>query len=212
MLAAKKYKESGRYFRLAGNMKSYVRSFVNEGRSYMDVDSNYLALTILKRAEVIIDSLRVDEVRNYVYNGLGNIFNVLEKYDLAEKYLLKSIKEDSSDTASDYLTLSDLEQKRGNLEQAENYLQKANSVSIDNDFVPATIAYHYYKINKERDDYKRALSFYEEYVAAEDSLMNISKSVDIYDTEQKYEHLKLHNENIRLLLKGQRNYTFILIL
>ena len=38
---------------------------------------------------------------------------------------------------------------------------------------------------------KRALSFYEEYVAAEDSLMNISKSVDIYDTEQKYEHLKL---------------------
>jgi len=34
----------------------------------------------LKRAEVIIDSLRVDEVRNYVYNGLGNIFNVLEKY------------------------------------------------------------------------------------------------------------------------------------
>lgn len=188
------------------------RSFVNEGRSYMDVDSNYLALTILKRAEVIIDSLRVDEVRNYVYNGLGNIFNVLEKYDLAEKYLLKSIKEDSSDTASDYLTLSDLEQKRGNLEQAENYLQKANSVSIDNDFVPATIAYHYYKINKERDDYKRALSFYEEYVAAEDSLMNISKSVDIYDTEQKYEHLKLHNENIRLLLKGQRNYTFILIL
>lgn len=212
VLAAKKYKESGRYFRLAGNMKSYVRSFVNEGRSYMDVDSNYLALTILKRAEVIIDSLRVDEVRNYVYNGLGNIFNVLEKYDLAEKYLLKSIKEDSSDTASDYLTLSDLEQKRGNLEQAENYLQKANSVSIDNDFVPATIAYHYYKINKERDDYKRALSFYEEYVAAEDSLMNISKSVDIYDTEQKYEHLKLHNENIRLLLKGQRNYTFILIL
>jgi len=209
VLAAKKYKESGRYFRLAGNMKSYVRSFVNEGRSYMDVDSNYLALTILKRAEVIIDSLRVDEVRNYVYNGLGNIFNVLEKYDLAEKYLLKSIKEDSSDTASDYLTLSDLEQKRGNLEQAENYLQKANSVSIDNDFVPATIAYHYYKINKERDDYKRALSFYEEYVAAEDSLMNISKSVDIYDTEQKYEHLKLHNENIRLLLKGQRNYFYI---
>ena len=43
----------------------------------------------------------------------------MEKYDLAEKYLLKSIKEDSSDTASDYLTLSDLEQKRGNLEQAE---------------------------------------------------------------------------------------------
>ena len=212
VLAAKKYKESGRYFRLAGNMKSYVRSFVNEGRSYMDVDSNYLALTILKRAEVIIDSLRVDEVRNYVYNGLGNIFNVLEKYDLAEKYLLKSIKEDSSDTASDYLTLSDLEQKRGNLEQAENYLQKANSVSIDNDFVPATIAYHYYKINKERDDYKRALSFYEEYVAAEDSLMNISKSVDIYDTEQKYEHLKLHNENIRLLLKGKGIILFILIL
>ena len=73
-------------------MKSYVRSFVNEGRSYMDVDSNYLALTILKRAEVIIDSLRVDEVRNYVYNGLGNIFNVLEKYDLAGKIFIEEHK------------------------------------------------------------------------------------------------------------------------
>lgn len=210
----KEYEKAMRAYSDALEVALAIKNYNRAGYicSYMDVDSNYLALTILKRAEVIIDSLRVDEVRNYVYNGLGNIFNVLEKYDLAEKYLLKSIKEDSSDTASDYLTLSDLEQKRGNLEQAENYLQKANSVSIDNDFVPATIAYHYYKINKERDDYKRALSFYEEYVAAEDSLMNISKSVDIYDTEQKYEHLKLHNENIRLLLKGQRNYTFILIL
>lgn len=38
----------------------------------------------------------------------------------------------------------------------------------------------------------------------EDSLINVSKSIDIYDTEQKYEHLKLHNENIGLLLKIKR--------
>lgn len=46
----------------------------------------------------------------------------------------------------------------------------------------------------------------------EDSLINVSKSIDIYDTEQKYEHLKLHNENIGLLLKNQKNYIFILVL
>lgn len=56
------------------------------------------------------------------------------------------------------------------------------------------------------------MSFYEEYVATEDSLMNISKSVDIYDTEQKYERLKLHNENTELLLKNQKSYIFILLL
>lgn len=65
---------------------------------------------------------------------------------------------------------------------------------------------------KEQGDSESALSFYEQYVAVEDSLMNISKSIDIYDTEQKYEHLKLHNDNISLLLKNQRNYIFILIL
>ena len=36
--------------------------------------------------------------------------------------------------------------------------------------------------------------------------------VDIYDAEQKYERLKLHNENIELVLKNQKSYLFILLL
>lgn len=87
ILAAEKYKESGKYFHLANNTTSYVRAFVNEGRSYMSVDSNYLALASLKQAEVIMDSLNVENVKTYVYNGLGNIYNDLGDYDLAEYYI-----------------------------------------------------------------------------------------------------------------------------
>ncbi|WP_297903711.1 hypothetical protein [uncultured Parabacteroides sp.] len=212
ILAAEKYKESRKYFHLANNIVSYVRTFVNEAHSYSIADSSYLALASLKQAEMIMDSLNVEEVRSYVYNGLGNIYNDLGDYDLAEYYILRCIEPNLKEVASDYLVLVDIEEKRGNLKKAEQYLRKASEVSADNELVPITITYYNYVINKKQDNLKNALNFYEKYVATEDSLMNVSKSVDIYDTEQKYEHLKLHNENIRLLLKGQRNYIFILIL
>lgn len=212
ILAAEKNKESGRYFQLAGNMKSYVRAFVNEGRSYAAVDSGYLALSALKRAEVVMDSLNIEDVRGYVYNGLGNIYTILKKYDLARKCILKSIESDPDEIASNYLSLVDIEKKCGNLDRAEHYLQIASDIQTDNEFVPITIAYCNYKISKDRGDFSNALSFYEQYETVADSFLKISKSIDIYDTEQKYEHVKLHNENIGLLLKNQKNYIFILAL
>lgn len=212
ILAAGKYKESSSCFLLANNLKSYVRAYVNEGRSYMAVDSNYLALTALKQAEVAMDSLNVEEVRGYVYNGLGNIYTILKKYDLARKCILKSIESDPDEIASNYLSLVDIEKNCGNLDQAEHYLQIASNIQTDNEFVPITIAYCNYKISKDRGDFSNALTFYEQYEAVADSFLKISKSIDIYDAEQKYEHIKLHNENIGLLLKNQKNYIFILAL
>lgn len=212
ILAAEKYKKSGEYFRLANNIKSYVCAFVNEGYNYSLADSNNLALITLKRAEVILDSLNVEEVRDYVYNGLANVYNTLGKYDLAKYYISKCIELNPEEIASDYLILADIEKKCGNLNQAEYYLQKVENIPTQNTFIPASLSYYYYIIKKEQGDFKNALAFYEKYMVVEDSLINVSKSVDIYDTDQKYEHLKLHNQNIGLLLQNQRNYIFILVL
>lgn len=214
ILAAEKYKESGKYFHLANNTNttSYVRAFVNEAHSYSIADSSYLALASLKQAEMVMDSLNVEEVRSYVYNGLGNIYNDLGDYDLAEYYILRCIELDLEDVASDYLVLVDIEEKRGNIEKAEQYLRKASEVSTDNELVLITITYYNYVMNKKQDNLKNALNFYEKYVATEDSLINVSKSVDIYDAEQKYERLKLHNKNVELVLENQKIYLFILLL
>ena len=212
ILAAEKYKESGKYFHLANNTTSYVRAFVNEAHSYSIADSSYLALASLKQAEMVMDSLNVEEVRSYVYNGLGNIYNDLGDYDLAEYYILRCIELDLEDVASDYLVLVDIEEKRGNIEKAEQYLRKASEVSTDNELVLITITYYNYVMNKKQDNLKNALNFYEKYVATEDSLINVSKSVDIYDAEQKYERLKLHNKNVELVLENQKIYLFILLL
>lgn len=211
ILAAEKYKESGKYFHLANNTTSYVRAFVNEAHSYSIADSSYLALASLKQAEMVMDSLNVEEVRSYVYNGLGNIYNDLGDYDLAEYYILRCIELDLEDVASDYLVLVDIEEKRGNIEKAEQYLRKASEVSTDNELVLITITYYNYVMNKKQDNLKNALNFYEKYVATEDSLINVSKSVDIYDAEQKYERLKLHNKNVELVLENQKIYLFILL-
>lgn len=212
MLAAEKYEESGKYFQLARNNVSYVRAFVNEAHSYSIADSSYLALASLKQAERVMDSLNVEEVRSYVYNGLGNIYNDLGDYDLAESYILQCIELDLEEVASNYLSLVDIEEKRGNLEKAERYLRKASEVSTDNELAPITITYYNYVINKKQDNLKNALNFYEKYVAIEDSFINVSKSVDIYDAEQKYERLKLHNKNVELVLENQKIYLFVLLL
>ena len=90
-------------------------------------------------------------------------------------------------------------------------MKKAN-IFTNNELVLPTIVYYNYKIKKEQGDFEIALSFHEQYVAIEDSLINVGKSVDIYDTDQKYERLKLHNENIELVLKNQKSYLFILLL
>ena len=108
--------------------------------------------------------------------------------------------------------LVDIEEKRGNIEKAEQYLRKASEVSTDNELVLITITYYNYVMNKKQDNLKNALNFYEKYVATEDSLINVSKSVDIYDAEQKYERLKLHNKNVELVLENQKIYLFILLL
>lgn len=211
ILAAEKYKESGKYFHLANNTTSYVRAFVNEAHSYSIADSSYLALASLKQAEMVMDSLNVEEVRSYVYNGLSNIYNNLGDYDLAEYYILRCIELDPEEIASDYLVLTDISLKCMDMEKAEYYLKKAN-IFTNNELVLPTIVYYNYKIKKEQGDFEIALSFYEQYVAIEDSLINVGKSVDIYDADQKYERLKLHNENIELVLKNQKSYLFILLL
>lgn len=211
ILAAEKYKESGKYFHLANNTTSYVRVFVNEAHSYSIADSSYLALASLKQAEMVMDSLNVEEVRSYVYNGLSNIYNNLGDYDLAEYYILRCIELDPEEIASDYLVLTDISLKCMDMEKAEYYLKKAN-IFTNNELVLPTIVYYNYKIKKEQGDFEIALSFHEQYVAIEDSLINVGKSVDIYDADQKYERLKLHNENIELVLKNQKSYLFILLL
>lgn len=211
ILAAEKYKESGKYFHLANNTTSYVRAFVNEAYSYSIADSSYLALASLKQAEMVMDSLNVEEVRSYVYNGLSNIYNNLGDYDLAEYYILRCIELDPEEIASDYLVLTDISLKCMDMEKAEYYLKKAN-IFTNNELVLPTIVYYNYKIKKEQGDFEIALSFHEQYVAIEDSLINVGKSVDIYDADQKYERLKLHNENIELVLKNQKSYLFILLL
>lgn len=211
ILAAEKYKESGKYFHLANNTTSYVRAFVNEAHSYSIADSSYLALASLKQAEMVMDSLNVEEVRSYVYNGLSNIYNNLGDYDLAEYYILRCIELDPEEIASDYLVLTDISLKCMDMEKAEYYLKKANIFTNNELFLP-TIVYYNYKIKKEQGDFEIALSFHEQYVAIEDSLINVGKSVDIYDADQKYERLKLHNENIELVLKNQKSYLFILLL
>ena len=110
------------------------------------------------------------------------------------------------------MLLVDIEEKRGNLDKAEYYLHKVRNISTHNRFIPASIAYYSYMIKRGQGDLQSALNDYEKYVEVEDSLINVSKSVDIYDAEQKYERLKLHNENIELVLKNQKSYLFILLL
>ena len=83
----------------------------------MIADSSHLALTPLKQAEAIMDSLNMNEVKEYVYNGLANTYSALENYDLAEYYVLQCIEIDSENVASYYLLLVSMVSELNGLNQ-----------------------------------------------------------------------------------------------
>lgn len=215
LLAAEKNKESGEYFRQAGNMKSYIRAFVNEGRSYLYTDSVTCALKAFEQAIEVADTASIEDIdglKAYIYNGMGNAYNLSGEYDLAEENILKAVRLNPMDAAPSYLALADISITKREIEKAEHYLQKASEALSKNEYIPATIAYNRYRINKLQGDFKNALSSYERYVKVEDSLLQISKSVDIYNEEEKYDHLRLQSENVNLRYQNQKSYTLILAL
>lgn len=207
-LAAEKYKEAGRYFQKAGNERSYAVALRDVGRMYVYTDSCEVALIYLQKADTIATSLGDSSAMASIYNGLGNIYNELGQFDLAEEYLLKSIRLDSSDSAPSYLALADVFTNSGNMEKARFYMQQA-AIPTHNKDTSTDILYQSYLIAKKENNIAEALHYMERYQEVADSVTLLQNKADIIKAEKSYDYLKVENENIKL--KVNKQYHLIVI-
>lgn len=211
LTAANKYEEGNSYFQQAGNTKSYAFGLVNAAFCYAIEEDDHTALSLLHKADSVATSLNDPEVMAYVYNGLGNIYINLKKYNLAESYILKGIQLDSIDLAPDYASLAEIYFNKDEKHKTKLYLKKAE-IPTKNKYTPVFINYMRYKLEKKENQYKKALDYLEQYTIVADSIDRISQNINILQVEKKYKHVQLQNENKQLKIEKQENYILLFIL
>lgn len=201
-LAREKYQEAADYFLKEENKKSYAFALRDVGFTYAWEDSADSALAYLKQAEAVLTILNDTLAFHSIYNGLGNVYGMLDELGLAEKYYLKSIRLDSSDNAPNYLALADVFTNKEDMEKARFYLNQA-SVPTTNENTPTGVLYQYYLIAKKENNISEALSYLEKYQEVADSVTLLQNKVDIINAEKRYNHLKVKNENMQLKANKQ---------
>lgn len=211
VLAAEKYQEAAECFLKTGNRRSYTFALRDQGRMYAFMDSCKEALMIFQKAEKIGTELQDTAVMTGIYNGLGNIYELLENWQLAEYYYKKSIQTDSLDSAPNYLALASLYRNKKDFSQAYTCLLKA-STPTHNLATSRDVLGEFYLLEKERGNKEKALEYLEKYGILRDSVIELQNRMDIWKIEKKYEKIKVISENMKLRIARQQGYILVGIL
>jgi len=146
------------------------------------------ALEYYEKIESIKDSDLRGIKREHVYHNMGLSYMQLEKFDIASKYLLKSLeyqksKKDTAEIFGCYTDLANLYYVQYKDDEAIPYFRKAYDISkIINDFGKKGIgALNMSIVEENRKDYIKALKYRKEYERWKDSLNDQNR---IYETAQ----------------------------
>lgn len=204
--AVKRYKSAAECFKKENNTDSYACALRDVGREYARMDSLPLALSILMTADSIAANTKNTEVTASINNTLGNIYAMQNKYDEAEKCLLKALS--GRENMPDYVALIDLYIASDSINKAKELLL---TIPQDDSKYRYSIKYLYYQIYNEEKNYKEALAKLEEYVEITDSIIYADSQSKILDIETRYNHLKINKEIDRLKIR-QQSYIIVSII
>ena len=193
LLGKDKYKEAESYFRKAGNMRSSAFALRDVGRMYAFSDSLDIALIFLLKADTIIVEVGDSSDIGTIYNGIGNIYNMLD-----------------FDDAPSYRTLAGIYIEEGDFKNARICLEKA-SVPSFNDMTRFSVLYGYSLLEKAEGNWEKAWFYLDEYNSASDSILTIRNRENIIKIEKEYEHLKISLENMRLKSDKQKYFIYWVI-
>lgn len=204
--AVKRYKSAAECFKKENNTDSYACALRDVGREYARMDSLSLALSILMTADSIAANTKNTEVTASINNTLGNIYAMQNKYDEAEKCLLKALT--GRENMPDYVALIDLYIASDSINKAKELLL---TIPQDDSKYRYSIKYLCYQIYNEEKNYKEALAKLEEYVEITDSIIYADSQSKILDIETRYNHLKISKEIDRLKIR-QQSYIIVSII
>ena len=210
LLGKDKYKEAESYFRKAGNMRSSAFALRDVGRMYAFSDSLDIALIFLLKADTIIVEVGDSSDIGTIYNGMGNIYNMIGHEELAKLYLWKNVNMSDFDDAPSYRTLAGIYIEEGDFKNARICLEKA-SVPSFNDMTRFSVLYGYSLLEKAEGNWEKAWFYLDEYNSASDSILTIRNRENIIKIEKEYEHLKISLENMRLKSDKQKYFIYWVI-
>lgn len=203
----KKYSEAASLFSKACNLKSQVYAMKNLAVKLAYVDSFSCAKNIMKKADSLASLLHIQRVDYNIANAYANIYDMQKCYDLAELYYKKAISLDTRYGMKDSMGLADIYIASGKAKQAKAIIDNLAFHSP----VEYGVNFLYGNLYKSLGDYEKALYYTEQCYDISDSLANAQKQANIYKIEKKYNHLKIKEENSRLIISRQRNFIYLII-
>ena len=209
-IALEKYLSAADHFQKANNQRSQAFAYRDASRILCFKDSLNSALTLMKQAQSILSQLKDSTGMADIFNGLRNIYATKGDYSSAEYYFKKGIEYDRKESTPDYLALAQLYIQKGNMNQAQSYIEKAK-YSVGNKYTYTDCFYLYYEIEKLAGNTSKALSYLEDYTYMKDSIRNDKNQKDLSALEGKYEHQKLINKNQRLTYQTTRLFLLSII-
>lgn len=149
-----------------------------------------------------------------VYNNLGLAYKEIKDYNNALKYcrlaLDEKIKTEDNNIFFPLTSIAEIYLNKNMVPKALEFAERAKYIALDskNPIQLAGIYKLYYEIHKSQNDYKEALSYYQNYIQLSDSLSNQKTQKIIAELEIKYKADKKEHERSLLEQKNiiQRNY------
>jgi tetratricopeptide (TPR) repeat protein len=191
--AIKKYREAAGYFRMAGNYRSQVFAFRDEGRSWALADSFENAMNVFQEAREIAVSLHDDAALSTILNGIGNIYGFRGEYQLAEENLLKALALDSVERISTINALVFVYLESGNLKDAENLIDSLATMEMDEGY-QNTLNHKYYELYAAQKKYPEALQKLEMVFNYYQQSLPKDDKITFYELEKKYDNMMLSSQ------------------
>lgn len=202
--AINKYKVAAKYFKKAGNIRSYTCALRDIGRGYARIDSVDEALNVLHTADSIAVRIKDKEVKASVDNTLGNLYLIRGDYDRAKRYFSEAVKQ-GRNKLPNYTALIKLYIQSDSISKAKDLLKK---MPENNPQYTYSIRNLSYLIHKSEKNYEAALADLEECGNIVDSILSTKNKSKMINIEARYNNLKI-KEQVKDLQIKQKNYIII---
>ena len=202
-----KYTQAAALFTKAGNSLSQAYALKNLSVEYAFVDSFVIAKRLMQQVDSLARQLKVQRLDYNIANALANIYYLEQRYDSAIYYFKKGIELDTRHGMKDSVGLADSYLAAGQLAKAKALVDQMYPHDSNN----YTLNKLYAKIYELTGRYKEALHYKEHSFAIYDSILMAQNKANVWEVEQKYDNLKLQEENQKLE-NDRLRYLFYIIL
>ncbi|OFX18398.1 MAG: hypothetical protein A2033_04345 [Bacteroidetes bacterium GWA2_31_9] len=214
------YNNSYNIFNEIEDKKGIAANLNNIGLLKFETKSIDSALFYVKKALLISEEANLKKLISQCYTNLGSIYSTLSNYDIGIEYYFKSYK--IAEELKDGEAIATVLYELGNLYikksvSVTSKIDKINLLKLSDEYISKSInvakelnlklivngsALQLFRINKELNNFEKALNYADLFIITKDSMFNEEKTRAIADMETKYEtekkDLEINNQKLTI--------------